>query len=1164
MASIPAETEAFFRGDSLRIRVFLDKYALKGEQGELLERVPPEMWRRIAREIASVEPDREGWEERFYWLLEDFRFIPGGRIMFGAGQPRRATLFNCFPSGTRVLTKEGFKPIERIAPGEEVLTHKDRFRRVICSISREVEEPLRIVKLWYLGDQPLIATGDHRFLCFDGRKVDWIMAKDLTPQHYVKVGRIKETLLLPEIDIADYVGSEVLEDEEEQLYTATSFVGGNGAIGVRESKRLSRKIPLDERFGLWLGYFMAEGGVTAHSVYFTFSKDEETEAETVAALTQELFGIEALIQRRRHQEGHWLRVNVHSNLLAEFIKGFFQGATHGHERRLPSWFLLAPQRVQKAFISGLFLGDGVIKDDSIGLFLANPELVRQVYLILLRLGVVASLRWEGILRYTRHRGMWIHLGIQRYVEAVKAWMEGDWEYEVGLEEVPFNYFYKVVNGDLFLKVKSVGWTRPRRERVYDLSVEEDSSFVAEFAVAHNCYVIPIREDSIEGIFDWCREAARTYSYGGGAGVDISILRPRGTPVNNAAIYSSGAVSFMDLLSTTTGTIGQAGRRGALMITMRVDHPDILDFLGVKRDPSKVTSANISVRVSDAFMEAVERDGDFTLWYESEAVPRVERRVRARELWGKLIQAAWESAEPGVIFWDTVKRESTTEYGGMEVFTTNPCSEITLEPYGCCDLGSINLSAFVKDEFTPQAHVDWEGLERALRYGVRFLDDVLDYGADRHPLPQQREASLRSRRIGLGFTGLGDFLIKLGMKYDTEEAIGFVDRLFERIKHITYEESVALAREKGPFPAFDPKRHFQSPFIQRLDPALQKELKEHGLRNAALLTVPPVGSGSALAGVSSGIEPLFSLSYVRRSESLGQEEFHVLHPLVRAYLERKGLKEDELSALPPEFVTAHQIAPEMRIKMQAAIQKHIDHAISSTVNLPKEATPQDVERIYLEAWRQGCKGVTVYREGSRRGIMLTEREAEAARAQEQEREEEPLRQQARLPRSRPKVVKGKTYNFKTEMGSLFVTVNEDEHGPFEVFVQLGKSGSASMAFTEAIGRLISLALRSGIKPSAIIDQLQLIRGSRLIIQEDGQVVFSVPDAIAKALAEYLKGGEQLKLIENHGPPPLKLLPTTKEPKEDGKKELDLCPMCGGVLLFTGGCYLCQDCGYTRCD
>ena len=672
------------------------------------------------------------------------------------------------------------------------------------------------------------------------------------------------------------------------------------------------------------------------------------------------------------------------------------------------------------------------------------------------------------------------------------------------------------------------------------------------ATLFNCYVIPIKEDSIEGIFDWCKEAARTYSFGGGAGVDLSILRPKGAPVNNSAIYSTGSVSFMGLLSTTTGTIGQSGRRGALMITLRVDHPDILDFIEAKRDLSKVNYANISVRVTDEFMEAVEADADFTLRYENGVIGRTEKKIRAREIWDRLIKAAWESAEPGVIFWDTVKRESTTEYNGMEVFTTNPCSEIPLEPYGCCDLGSINLAAFVREEFSPKARVDWENLEKALRYGVRFLDDVLDYGAERHPLPPQREASLRGRRIGLGFTGLGDFLIKLGLKYDTDEAIEFVDGLFERVKNIVYEESTNLAEEKGPFPAFDAEEHMRSPFIKRLNPQLQERIKKQGLRNAALLTVPPVGSGSALAGVSSGIEPLFSLSYLRRSDSLSKREFRVFHPLVRDYMERFGISDNEWrEALPPIFVTAHQIAPELRIRMQATIQRHIDHSISSTVNLPREATLEDVERVYLEGWRSGCKGVTVYREGSRAGILVTEKE-------EQER-----RQVRLAPRPRPKVVRGKTYNFKTEMGSLFVTVNEDERGPFEVFVQLGKSGSASMAFTEAIGRLISLALRSGIKPSAVIDQLKLIRGSRPVMQESGEVVFSVPDAIAKAMAEYLKGGEQLKLIDNHN---VKLL-TVKQPKnsqDNEHDELDICPMCGGVLIFTGGCYICQDCGYTKCD
>jgi ribonucleoside-diphosphate reductase alpha chain len=392
----------------------------------------------------------------------------------------------------------------------------------------------------------------------------------------------------------------------------------------------------------------------------------------------------------------------------------------------------------------------------------------------------------------------------------------------------------------------------------------------------NCYVIPIKEDSIEGIFEWCKEAARTYSFGGGVGTDISVLRPKGSPVNNSAIYSTGSVSFMDLFSMTTGTIGQAGRRGALMITIRVDHPDVEEFIGVKNDPERqrVKHANISVRLTDEFMEAVQQGKKFTLRYENEVIGKFERTVDAEALWEKLIHNAWASAEPGLIFWDTIKRESTTEYNGMEVTTTNPCSEIPLEPYGACCLGNINLAKFVKDEFEPDAKVDWANLEKALRYATRFLDNVLDYNADRHPLPEQREASLRSRRIGVGFTGLGDMLVKLGIKYDSEEAIEFVDKLFERIKHVVYDESVNLAIEKGVFPAFDLEEHFKSPFMQRLSEQIRQRIEENGLRNAALLTVPPVGSGSVLAGCTSGIEPIFSLRYVRKSKSLSKGEFDV--------------------------------------------------------------------------------------------------------------------------------------------------------------------------------------------------------------------------------------------------------------------------------------------------
>ncbi|MGH2360846.1 MAG: ribonucleotide reductase N-terminal alpha domain-containing protein, partial [bacterium] len=330
----------------------------------------------------------------------------------------------------------------------------------------------------------------------------------------------------------------------------------------------------------------------------------------------------------------------------------------------------------------------------------------------------------------------------------------------------------------------------------------------------NCYVLPVRDDSIESIFDWMKEAARTYSLGGGVGTDISVLRPRGARVNNAARSSTGSVSFMELFSLTTGTIGQSGRRGALMITIADSHPDVLDFVKVKRNLNKVRFANISVRVSDAFMRAVEADGEFTLAFSNERA-QVTKTVRARDLWNELIRGARDYAEPGLIFWDNIKRWSTSEYNGMDVITTNPCSEIPLEPYGNCCLGNVNLAEFVSAPFAAEATVNWDSLDPALRYATRFLDNVLDYNADKHPLPAQREASLRSRRIGVGFTGLGDMLIKLGLKYDTDEAVAFVDAMFDRIKNIVYDESVNLATEKGTFPAYVRDQHLKGLFLSTL-------------------------------------------------------------------------------------------------------------------------------------------------------------------------------------------------------------------------------------------------------------------------------------------------------------------------------------------------------------
>jgi ribonucleoside-diphosphate reductase alpha chain len=531
------------------------------------------------------------------------------------------------------------------------------------------------------------------------------------------------------------------------------------------------------------------------------------------------------------------------------------------------------------------------------------------------------------------------------------------------------------------------------------------------------------------------------------------------------------------------------------------------------------------------MKAVEDDTDFELHFKNERVD-FRKTVKARTVWSQLVKAAWQSDEPGLLFWDTIKRDSTTEYNDMEVQGVNPCSEQTLENYGCCCLGSVNLSYFVKDAFTERASIDWDGLVQASRYATRFLDNVLDYNAERHPLPQQKQASLWSRRIGVGTTGLGDMLIKLGLKYDDEATVEFVDKLFERIKNVIYDYSTDLALEKGSAPAFDAEKHLAQPFIQRLDQKVKEKIKIQGIRNSAVTTVPPVGSGSILAACSSGAEPVFALSYTRRSKSLSEGEFKVFHPLVKDYMQVHRITDER--QLPSYFVTSHQIKPEMRVRMQAAIQKHIDTAISSTVNLPQDISIEDVEKIYFLAWKLGCKGITIYREGSREGILETKNV------------DKKTDQKTMTEFERPKVLLGRTLKLKLPQGSLYVTANTDEIGTLkEVFVTLGKLGGDEKADAEAIGRLISLYLQHGGDIQNVVRMMKGIRG-KYVSWDEGVQLLSIPDAVAKAL-EVLVAGRVTK--------------EASSPLVQG----GTCPDCGeNALIFEGGCYKCTSCGYSKCE
>ena len=659
---------------------------------------------------------------------------------------------------------------------------------------------------------------------------------------------------------------------------------------------------------------------------------------------------------------------------------------------------------------------------------------------------------------------------------------------------------------------------------------------------NNCYVVGIKTDSIKSIYDCVIQEAMTYKYGGGCGHDLSILRPGGDEILGTGGNSCGPVGFMNLFSENTNTIAQHGRRGANMQTLRVDHPDIEKFIEIKTgDVDMVKYSNISVLLTDEFMKAVQDDTDFNLQWGG----KVYTTVKAKDLWMKIIEHAHSSAEPGLLFWDTMTKYHNAEYCSPLV-STNPCAEQPLPDGGCCNLGALNLERFVDND----GNFDFDGFKETTAVGARFLDNVIDYNLERHALEEQKQNAMNDRRVGLGILGLGDMLVKMGIKYDSDEALETINKIMEIHRNTAYETSAELAKEKGQFPNFDWDGYSQSLFVQDLPKELQEKIKNHGVRNCTLTTVAPTGSGAIVARVTSGIEPIFATSYqrkVKKNDSLGKEfdTFTVYHPVVK---EMFGTDEN----LPEYVVTAHNVDPYFRVKMQGEVQKYIDSSISSTVNLAEETTVDTVADIYMTAYKADLKGITVYREGSREGILITN---------EKSSEDEPQTeaQEKKSARMRPTTTSGQTRRMRTGDGTLYITVNEDENGLCEVFTTIGKAGGTVAAQTEAISRLISLSLRSGVDPNSIISQLKGISGPNPT-WEDGQLILSTPDAIGRALESFVDGEAvpesgkkkaQFEIAED----------TSTTPNTQGM----YCKECDGHgIVDEGGCLICKDCGWSKCE
>ncbi|MGN0144307.1 MAG: adenosylcobalamin-dependent ribonucleoside-diphosphate reductase [Clostridium sp.] len=660
----------------------------------------------------------------------------------------------------------------------------------------------------------------------------------------------------------------------------------------------------------------------------------------------------------------------------------------------------------------------------------------------------------------------------------------------------------------------------------------------------NCYVITPPEDNLESIVDTAKKLARTYSYGGGCGIDITKLAPKGAIVHNAAKETTGAVSFMDFFSYITGLIGQEGRRGALMISIGCSHPDLIEFINLKTQKDICTKANISVRVSDEFMEAVINDKDYTLhYYRPEGNQTIEKTIKAKEIFHLLALRNWEWAEPGILYWDRIQNYNLLDNTDFKYAGVNPCAEEPLPAGGSCLLGSLNLSEFVVNPFTKNAKIDYDALEEAVSISVVGLNQVLIEGLELHPLEEQKETVRNLRQIGLGTMGLADMLIKLGITYGSEKSLNTIKEIYSTIAKMAIIQSLALAKEHSCYPLCDKEKLVKSNFIKNLNLSEDtlKEIKEYGLYNSQLLTCAPTGSIGTMLEVSTGVEPNFALHYTRKTQSLdGKDSYYEVNARILAdYLTYYDTIE-----VPEYFITSANIKPIDRIKVQSVLQKYIDASISSTINLPKETTVEEVEDIYINAWKYGLKGVTIYRSGcNREGILTTEK---------------PIDIQNTLAPKRPKELDADFYLVKSKGQQFIVLVGLLNNKPYEIFAFrpnmsisvdnhkgiIIKKSKMHYSFKSKYVEIGDLQLRSEDteeKAATLYASMLLRHGIdiKYIIKTAKKVndnITSFSSAICRVLSKYI-------------------------PKET---LTDKCPDCGGELIREGGCIHCKNCGYSKCE
>lgn len=1227
----------YFKGDDLAATVFLGKYALKSPKGDIEEPTPEYMHRRLAKEFARIEAKYPNpmSEEEIFGLFKDFKYVvPQGSPMAGIGNPYQVmSLSNCFVEGTKVHTKKGVKNIENVDLGDEVLTHKGRYRKVV-QLHKNKLDGRQLFSFKAYRTPEIKVTGNHEFMSISKEQLAWNKEPQFNPIQYLRQGDyIQIPQNLEEVaDRGDLNLFSVFENGFEYgNHSYEAVEKGNGRFQLvtvtKDGKRRThtnttpKKLQIDEDFAYFLGLWYGDGCVFGENtkktrnqrnkkckvcskvrgLTFTFGSHETSLINFVLGYLNR----NEISFDKNDNKDNTTQIAIHNGALGYGFEHFFGRRFNG--KRLAAFMHSWDRELVASLLRGLVDSDGTItKQGDVRVVMSNPDFIESVYHLA---------RSHNFLIGISSTGKVSRLDFGRNDEFRNGSLKSYNDDRLSASLSNKTNHVIDINGTKFVQILSKQEISDNPAFVYTFGVEEDHSYSVEGLIAKNCFVIESPYDSYGGILKTDQEEAQLMKRRGGVGFDISTIRPKGIHTNNAAKTTDGIGVFMERFSNTCREVAQGGRRGALMLSISVHHPEIETFINIKRSLDKVTGANISVRVSDEFMNAVKANEEYEVRFPVEAglddsKYLVRQKIKAADIWNQLIEGAHASAEPGVLFWDTIKRRSPADiYPNFQTQSTNPCGEITLSPYDSCRLLLVNVLSFINNPFEDNASFNKELFIEVAKRAQRLMDDMVDLEieaidkilekikADPEPVDVKkieidlwskiRQACVRGRRTGLGVTAIGDALAALNVRYGSEESVDWVEVFYKTLALGAYTSTVEMAEERGAFEAFDYELEKNHEFLKQVfyDEMMPKDIlvkwAEFGRRNIALTTTAPAGSVSVLTQTTSGIEPAFEVVYTRRRkinpedavsrvdfvDALGDkwQEYKVYHHQFKKWMEVTGWENVEDS--PYWKARANDVDWEASVDLQAAAQKWVCHAISKTCNLPSDVSVDLVKQVYERAWATGCKGFTIYRDGSRSGVLVTETKSDEKKTSSFDEHHAPKRPAELSCKVMHTTVKGERWTFFVGvlddkpyeiMGGLSKLISipkrvkegkivkhngpsnpvarydfhyDFEKGPEEETIIRDINKVFENATEAAFTRTLSLAMRHGTPVQYVVEQL--LKGS-----EKDDDLFSFSRAVSRVLKSFIADGT----------------------KASEKK----CSVCSSTdLIYQEGCVTCKACGNSKC-